>query len=231
MICCRSCFSVCPRCLALSSRLLCLALCLYRVCRYHHGEGESVQLGPPGLWRGPGPRECWRSEEEPLLQHAEEIPRHQTGKTAGVWFRGRHTAGGSSGQWDELKSSEVTDDVIPSCSARPCRCAMTMTCSRRSFTLTGIPASSLTSSTFIRPANFTSWRSFVSSHSGLFLTFLTSSCHTHKLCMSYICVSCCTNPPTPLVSKAEALWLSGCSVSYSSYFSAALLAATVDVWI
>lgn len=50
----------------------------------NHGEGESAQLGPPGLRRGAGPRERRRPEEEPLLQHAEEVPRHQTGKTAGV---------------------------------------------------------------------------------------------------------------------------------------------------
>lgn len=50
----------------------------------NHGEGESAQLGPPGLRRGSRPRERRRSEEEPLLQHVEEIPGHQTGKTAGM---------------------------------------------------------------------------------------------------------------------------------------------------
>lgn len=51
-----------------------------------------------------------------------------------------------------------------------CRCAMTMTCSRRSFILIGIPASSHTSSTSTRRANSTSWRSCVSSPSGLSLS-------------------------------------------------------------
>lgn len=47
-----------------------------------------------------------------------------------------------------------------------CRCVTTMTCSSRSFILTGILACFLTSSTFTRRANFTSWRSCVSSPSG-----------------------------------------------------------------
>lgn len=47
------------------------------------------------------------------------------------------------------------------------RCVMTMMCRRRSFTLIGIPACSLTSSTSTKLANFTSWRSCASSPSGL----------------------------------------------------------------
>lgn len=61
-------------------------------------------------------------------------------------------------------------NLSSSSSSSSCRCVTTMTCSRRSFILTGTPASSLTSSTFIRPANSTSWRSCASSPSGVCLS-------------------------------------------------------------
>lgn len=69
----------------------------------NHGEGESAQLGPSGLRRGSRPRKRRRSEEKSLFQRAEEIPGYQTGKTAGMWLRGRYTAGRSCcwGRWTD----------------------------------------------------------------------------------------------------------------------------------
>lgn len=93
---------------------LCVSLCL-SPCRHHYGEEEFAQLGPPGLWRGSSTRERWGSEEKPLFQHAEEVPRYPTGKTAGVWFRGRHSAGVSAASWDEM--IQVTGMWRSSCPA------------------------------------------------------------------------------------------------------------------
>lgn len=75
--------------------------------------------------------------------------------------------------WREMKG--LTDSlfshllVFPAAPLPPlCRCVMTTTCRRRSFTLTGIPACFLMSFTSTRRANFTSWRSCASSPSGLY---------------------------------------------------------------